>query len=98
MTIAKDGLSERLADACGERQMNPPQLAVAAEISQATAYRYLSGRDRPLAWASLVRIARVLGVTVDWLLTGDEPRYRRHHADEPAARRNEPVSKEAAAP
>lgn len=75
-TNPPDGLPARLTEACSERSLSAPQLAHAAQISQATAYRYLSGRERPQSWAALTRMAHALGVTVDWLLTGEGPRHR----------------------
>ena len=60
-------MGKRIAEARKRRGLNPNQLARRAGISWANLVRYEEGKNEPGA-GRLLRIADVLGVTVDWLL------------------------------
>ena len=47
------------------------QLAKMIDVTNMTVYFWETGRVRP--WETLAKMAAALGVTVDWLLTGQEP-------------------------
>lgn len=48
-------------------------LARAADMTAQSVYRYERGRMEP-GVARLERIAALLGVSIDWLVNGDQPR------------------------
>ena len=50
-------------------QMSQRELARRCKLDSVTMWRYESGRMKPSA-RMLPRIAKTLGVSVDWLLTG----------------------------
>lgn len=60
-------VGKRIAEARKKRGLNPNQLAQRAGVSRANLVRYEEGKNEPGA-GRLLRIADVLGVTVDWLL------------------------------
>lgn len=59
-----------LAAAMQNREFTQSDLAKNAETSQSNISRYLSGNGMPRA-EELQRIARALGVSMEYLLTGD---------------------------
>jgi transcriptional regulator with XRE-family HTH domain len=60
-------VGKRIAEARKKRGLNPNQLAQRAGVSRANLVRYEEGKNEPGA-GRLLRIADILGVTVDWLL------------------------------
>jgi transcriptional regulator with XRE-family HTH domain len=61
-------LGERVKERRSKLRMNQKQLAEACEITQATISRIESGKVNQLKSDALMRLAKVLGVTVDYLV------------------------------
>jgi transcriptional regulator with XRE-family HTH domain len=69
-------VSARLRAARASSGLTIDALAEATQIKRRTLVNYLNGSTRiPLSAA--LRLARVTGVTLDWLAAGDERRGRR---------------------
>ncbi len=65
------GFARRFADSLKEASLDPTGLAELAEVDQAVVESALAGR-LPDA-VTLCRLARALGTTVEWLVTGEGP-------------------------
>lgn len=52
------------------RNFTQADLAARADVSQGTLSRYLNGKASPKA-EELLRISKALGVSMEWLLTGE---------------------------
>jgi transcriptional regulator with XRE-family HTH domain len=63
-----------LLEAMTSKGWTQSQLGAACGISQGTISNYLRGKREPTG-NQLRRMAMALGVTMDWLLTGEEPKY-----------------------
>lgn len=59
---------ERIQDLLKEKDMTQEQLAKAIEISVSTLNRYISGQTDKLSTENVIAIAKVFGVTTDFLL------------------------------
>jgi transcriptional regulator with XRE-family HTH domain len=60
-----------LKRAMQDLQVTQAELAARADVSQGAVSRYLNGKASPKA-EELLRIAGALGVTMEWLLTGNQ--------------------------
>jgi HTH-type transcriptional regulator, cell division transcriptional repressor len=60
----------RIAARAREVGLRPIEIAVAVGVSQSTVERWIRGKAEPRA-RYLVPLAELLGVTVEWLLTGE---------------------------
>jgi transcriptional regulator with XRE-family HTH domain len=67
------GFARRFADCLKKSGLDPPGLAQLAGVDQAVVEAALAGR-LPDA-VTLCRLARALGTTVEWLVTGEGPGY-----------------------
>ena len=63
----------RLALAMNETRLDQTKLAAAARVDQTAISRWLRG-ERDMAALQLVRVAHAVGVRLDWLLSGHEPK------------------------
>ena len=68
------GFRENLKSELAYQDMLVKELAVAAKISRHTLDNYLNVRQRMPTADVAVKIARVLGVSVEYLVTGEEGR------------------------
>jgi transcriptional regulator with XRE-family HTH domain len=66
-------LAQRLKHARAAKRMTQGQLAIAAQVERTTISNYETGRVANPSAFDLERIARALGVTVEYLITGREP-------------------------
>ena len=57
-----------------ERGITPYQVFKATGVSQSTLSDWKNGKSRPKT-EKLIKIAKFLGVSVEYLLTGEEPEY-----------------------
>ncbi|RMI03396.1 MAG: XRE family transcriptional regulator [Calditrichaeota bacterium] len=64
-------IAQRIQEIMDRLGLTQQQLAGLLEVSQPAISNYLQGRVPPPG--VLLRLARVGGVTVDWLLTGENP-------------------------
>lgn len=55
--------------------LNNARLAAACGVKPPTAFNWHSGRTKSIQGEPLLRAARALGVTPDWLATGREPKF-----------------------
>lgn len=62
---------KNLSIALDRAGLSRAELARRAEVTEASISRYLAGKTEPRS-AELLRMARVLGVTMEWLLTGKD--------------------------
>jgi hypothetical protein len=72
-------LLDRIGEILEETKLNPSQLAAKAELKERTHVHTLMRRlrakpDASLDMPTLVAIARAGNVTLDWLITGQEPK------------------------
>lgn len=85
MTTLADRVKERMK-ATG---LSNARLAAACEVKPPTAFNWHSGRTKSIQGEPLLRAAKVLGVTPEWLATGKGPKYPNessgHSAAEPTA-------------
>ncbi len=63
-------IARRIRETLDAKSMTPNELSVAAEISGGWLSRFLRGERDNLELTTFVRIAVVLGVSADWLLSG----------------------------
>ena len=63
---------KRIEDLMTERGLNPTSLARLAGIGQTGVKAILDGRVRSTRIETIVKLAKALGVSVSWLVTGDE--------------------------
>ena len=68
--ISDADIGTRIA-ACADKVGGKKRLAELSGIKETQLYRYIGGQNSPTA-APLIRIARSCGVTLDWLMTGEE--------------------------
>ena len=71
---------EIFADLLAARGLTPYQVYKATGVAQSTLSDWKTGKSRPKA-EKLVRIAAFLGVSVDYLLTGEEPKTAQADAE-----------------
>jgi transcriptional regulator with XRE-family HTH domain len=76
--------SSRLHDSMQARGWKGVDLAAAAEVTPTSVSRYLSGKAEPRS-AELLRLARALGTSMEWLLEGTAPLQTPKVAEDPAA-------------
>ena len=65
------GFPKRLSIAMEEAGINARELALKAKISPSTLSHYKSGRSTNVTAEVAQKIADVLGVNVEWLVTGE---------------------------
>ena len=68
--ISEKDLGDRISE-CAKKVGGKKRLAELSGISESMLYRYLNLDSAPTA-GPLIRIARSAGVTLDWLMTGEE--------------------------
>lgn len=82
-----DGLTERLRAACGSKHTS--EIARMTDWNRETIRRYLSGQRPDIEF--LARFAKVMGVSMDWLVLGTGPVLPARESDDdsevPATRR-----------
>lgn len=76
---AGERLGERLRQLRKERRLTVRELAAQTGVSERTLCRYESGR--PMRFRAIERLAQVYGVTLDWLLRGDEASATASHSE-----------------
>lgn len=79
MSAEMRGIADRLRQVMQESGIGPTQWSESAALSRPALTTLLkrldAGNGHPSA-DTMLRLARTAGVTVDWLLTGEEPRER----------------------
>lgn len=70
---------ERIQDLLIERKMTQAQLAEKLEISESSLNRYLSGQTDKLSTENIVKMARIFGVSTDFLLCETDIPYRTNY-------------------
>ena len=70
---------ERIQDLLRERNMTQTQLAEKLEISESSLNRYISGQTDKLSTENLVKMARIFGVSTDFLLCETDIPYRTNY-------------------
>ena len=65
--------SERLTALIKSAGLTQTEAARKLEVSQATINFWMNGRNDPKG-KELYRISKLFGVSIDWLLTGEEPK------------------------
>lgn len=79
-------LSDRLKLAMTEANAKPADLARACGVSTASVSDWLSGESKSIKAANLLKAAKFLNVSPDWLATGQgHMRINQHQANEPQA-------------
>lgn len=79
-------LNERLKHAMTEANVSSADLARACGVSTASVSDWLSGESKSIKAANLLKAAKFLNVSPDWLATGQGPmRLNQHQVNEPAA-------------
>ncbi len=69
-------LYERIETLCDERGINITQMCREAGIPRSALSDYKSNRIKSIATDKLSKIANYFGVSVDYLLTGEEPEQK----------------------
>lgn len=64
-------MADRITELLHERDMTQKELALAASITESTVSHYIKG-DRVPRGMNLVKVAKALGVTTDYLLGQDD--------------------------
>src|ERR1700735_4423923 len=70
-TVAGGALAGRLERAMREAGYNPRSLSLSAALGMTAVRDILDGRIASPRYATLSALARVLGVSVEWLMNGD---------------------------
>ncbi len=77
---ARVSLGERMKEARGAKGLSQHALARAAKVSQAHISNVENGKRDTLGSDLVAPVAEALGVSLEWLLTGEGPRERRDDA------------------
>lgn len=75
--VNRKAFAERLRAALGERSGRSVALATGGEVSPTAMNQYLAGQSEPTR-PVLIRLAKELGVSVQWLATGEGPERMRN--------------------
>lgn len=63
-------LSDRIKERMAVMRLNNAQLAAACKVKPPTSFHWASGKTKHIKGEPLLRAARTLGVTPEWLATG----------------------------
>lgn len=69
------GLTHRIELVCQNKGLTYNKLAKRLDMSSTTFYQLTSGRTKQLSIEVLIKFHQILGINIEWLVTGDGPMY-----------------------
>lgn len=76
-------LANRIELICQSKGLTYNKLAKKLDMSSTTFYQLTSGRTKQLSIDVLIKFHQILGINIEWLVTGDGNMYSVHEENEP---------------